>query len=98
MRGEEALTSREINPVLQGNAIKFSFENEYLKDLEAIAKKRASRARTLVGDDDRVALPLSKRKIAPATFSKFGFVEATADPKCLCLNQPFVATLQGLAR
>ena len=39
MRGEEALTSREINPVFQGNAIKFSFENEYLKDLEAIAKK-----------------------------------------------------------
>jgi hypothetical protein len=58
MRGEEALTSREINPVLQGNAIKFYFENEYLKDLEAIAKKRACRARTLVGDDDRAALPL----------------------------------------
>jgi hypothetical protein len=47
MRGEEALTSREINPVLQGNAIRFSFENEYLKDLEATAKKRASGARTL---------------------------------------------------
>jgi hypothetical protein len=58
MRGEEALTRREINPVLQGNAIKLSLENEYLKDLKATAKKRASRARTLVGDDDRAALPL----------------------------------------
>ena len=47
MRGEEALTSREINAALRGNAIKFSFENEYLKDLKATAKKRASRARTL---------------------------------------------------
>jgi len=58
MRGEEALTSREINPVLQGNAIKFSFENEYLKDLKAIAKKRASGGRTLVRDDGSAALIL----------------------------------------